>query len=228
MTNALNKHAEVALEGEPYQPVFVNTLRFFEQVSQSLATQTPPFWNDQRPMLFLNMIRAGQKHEQHPGFSVAHHVGFKLPRLEQHWEPLQAILGPYTFVYCLRPFPSHWLSVCNRWPGHSIAEMAALYLQSIRAAQAMQASDRVNLVAFGLEPMSKSPRDHLTDVGQAIGLSAPADWARRVNAAKKANATEKFNDAPRLELNEAERDFLNRHPNILRAYDDFWGGVPIA
>ncbi|WP_371154327.1 hypothetical protein [Jannaschia sp. 2305UL9-9] len=225
VTDALNRHPDVAIEGEPHAAALRETLAYIDRMDAEMAAVGAKYWQDSRADIFWAAVRGAQKQGLRRDRVKAGVEGFKLPRIEHQWSRIHGIVGPMTFVFCLRPFPEHWLSIWNRWPEQKIEDVAALFIQSIVHAGSMADCPEITLVSFGLPQMAANGASHLSGIGNALNLADVDGWAQSIDQHRRANAADKFTCAKRTTLTPEEQAFIDAHPNIAAAYDDHWRRV---
>jgi hypothetical protein len=236
ITNALNSHDDVAVQGEMYPAILDASLNYFSQTKEIYREIEKnkkneqvgdAIWKKNRKNIFYQMVRAGQKMAVLPRGKASPIQGFKLPRVEKSWRKIYRAAGKYSFLYCLRPFEPHFLSCANRWDS-KIEAVAEKYRESISLAMGMLSSDLVAFSAFSLERLESDPTTHLRQIADSLGLSDAPAWVAGVDPAKKANSAEKFVADKRTELNDEEAAFMSKNADLADLYDNFWAAFDKA
>ena len=225
ITNALNEHPDVFVSGEiPERHLLPAALEACAALRRAHEAEgrAPEEWAAIGPSLLVQIAATLRKEGPVRQRPKRHFQGFKSPRVEMAWREIAAIVGPFSFIYCLRPFAEHFLSCANRWPSARIGTLADRYLHSIHEAEAMMGAEDVTLAAFSLPGLAREGTSHLAAIGRRLGMREPAAWARRIDVERKANSAEKFVAEKRVELSPEEAGYIAGRPDLRAAYDGFW------
>lgn len=226
ITDALNKHPDVAIQGEVPPNILDHTLQFMHDCDQSFAKNTnqrwTTVWTKARIDMFDDILMSVQKR---PGGVIntairrkAKFTGFKLPAAVERLKELESVYKDPAFVLSIREFAPFHLSCVSRWPHLSIKDTSRNYLRAL--GEIRETVDRYERTfVFPLEHLKSHGVTLLKELGQFLGLPNVDEWAADVDPSKKANESEKFTTNKRVELSEQEKQFIENTPNMAMLYD---------
>ncbi|MCV3737725.1 sulfotransferase [Rhizobium sp. TRM96647] len=224
LTDALNKHPEVAIQGEIPSRVLDHALRFMTDAAADYKrpghVKWSRVWDKSRVALFEDIIAATQKRPDKSMRSDRHKAiftGFKLPAAVNRLEALGAVYGNPKFVLCIREFAPYHLSCVSRWPEKTIQSTAKNYLAALGSARkAIERGDQV--FVFPLERLKTDGVGPLRELGEFLGLSSVDAWLNLIDPSKKANEAEKFTKNKRTELTDEEKAYVEVTPLLHEFY----------
>ncbi|MDF1632195.1 sulfotransferase [Mycoplana sp. MJR14] len=224
VTNALNKHPEVCIQGEVPPSVLDNAIEFVTKTDAEFRSANYEKWNKTwlktRTALFEDMLAATQKYpdKTNTDRKKVAYTGFKLPAAVARLKELEAVYDDVRFVLCVREFVPFHLSCVSRWPKRTIKETSRSYLEAL--GHIRDVIDRTDKgFVFPLEHLKTHGAVLLKELGAFLDLPKVDSWVKLIDPSQKANQAERFTDKKRTELTEKERAFVENTTQMKILYD---------
>lgn len=149
------------------------------------------------------------------------YYGYKTPWHEFHFDFYNTFFHPVKprYIYCVRQFKGHFLSVTARWPERSIRFVAQKYVRSVRQARYMKQQRPDEVMIFVLNDYKQQGIQYLRQrLFEPLGITDVAEAEHRaeqgaVNTAGQLGFQKKAN------LTMLQKLFLKLYPHPLREFD---------
>jgi hypothetical protein len=222
VASALNRHPEILVQGEIPSPAMDNAVRFLSETGDYFASQ--PQWSagwerSRRDLLYAIWASMIKRRTRVTDATITW-FGHKTPRHDQYWEFYRNFfsdLGP-KYVFCMRNFADHYLSLSSMQEGQSIDRVAGEYRASVSRYAKMKAALGENVSLFVLDDLHDGGIDYIRErLFDRLGIEVDDRTLSRIDIARKANSTEAKGRERRRELTADERGFLEENPDLMEA-----------
>jgi hypothetical protein len=222
VANALNCHPAILVLGEIPRPVMDNAVRFLSETGGFFASerQWSVSWErSRRDLLFeiwASMIKGTPRV---PKAKIAW-FGHKTPQHERYWKFYQEFFGDVgpKYVFCMRNFVDHFLSISSMNDQHAIDHIARKYRASVTRYAQMKAELGESVSLFILDDLREGGIDYVREtLFERLGIDVDDRTLSRIDVSRQANSTEGAGRSRRRELTADERDFVERNQDLTEA-----------
>jgi len=233
VANALNRHPAIVVQGEIPKPAMDSAVRFLTETGQFFASvpQWSTSWeNSRRDLLYCiwaSMIKGKQRVS---GARIAW-FGHKTPQHDRYWEFYRNFFGEIgpKYVFCMRNFVDHYLSMASMNEAHSIERVAREYRASVARYAEMKAALGENVSLFILDDLRDGGIDYVREtLFERLGIEADRRTLSRIDVSRQANSTERKGRSRRRELAADESAFLKDNQDLMAALEALRAGRPLA
>jgi hypothetical protein len=233
VAGALNRSPTVLVQGEIPWEAMDNAVRFLSATTDYFASvpEWAASWQQSRRALLYALWTSMVKGRQRPARTTIAWFGHKTPRHDRYWEFYRDFLGDVTpkYVFCMRNFIDHYLSMNSMNERHTIDLVARDYRASVARYAEMKAALGDDVSLFVLDDLSTGGVDYLRDaVFERLGIDVDDQMLSRIDASRRANSTEGAGRSRRRELTVDERAFLDRNQDLLEALQALRAARPLA
>ena len=223
VAGALNRSPTVLVQGEIPWEAMDNAVRFLSETSDYFASvpEWAASWQQSRRALLYALWTSMVKGRQRAARTTIAWFGHKTPRHDRYWEFYRNFLGDDVspkYVFCMRNFVDHYLSMNSMNERHTIDLVARDYRASVARYADMKAALGDDVSLFVLDDLSEGGVDYLREtLFERLGIEVGDRTLCRIDASRRANSTEGAGRARRKELTLAERIFLDGNQDLLEA-----------
>jgi hypothetical protein len=222
VASALNRRRTVLLQGEIPWQAMDNAIRFLVETNDyfDCAPQWAKSWQHSRRALLYALWTSMVKGKQRAGRTVITWFGHKTPRHDRYWEFYRDFLGSVgpKYIFCMRNFIDHYLSMNSMNAGHSIDGVARDYRASVNRYAEMKAALGPDISLFILDDLKKGGVDYLREtLFERLGIEVDDRTLSRIDVSRPANSTEGAGRLRRKDLTADERAFLAKNEDLLEA-----------
>jgi hypothetical protein len=233
VAGALNRSPTVLVQGEIPSEAMDNAVRFLSETTAYFAS-VPDWaasWQQSRHALLYALWTSMVKGRQRPARTTIAWFGHKTPRHDRYWEFYRDFLGGISpkYVFCMRNFVDHFLSMSSMNEGYSIDLVAMKYRASVARYAEMKAALGDDVSLFVLDDLSAGGVDYLREtLFERLGIEGDDRTLARIDASRRANSTEGAGRSRRKELTAEECAFLDRNDDLLEALQALRAARPLV
>jgi hypothetical protein len=232
VANALNCHPAVLVLGEIPRPAMDNAVRFLSETGSFFASE--PQWSaswerSRRDLLFEIWASTIKGKPRVPGAGIAW-FGHKTPQHERYWKFYRDFFGDVgpKYVFCMRNFVDHYLSMSSLNELHAIDHIARKYRASVTRYAEMKAALGESVSLFILDDLREGGIDYVREtLFERLGIEVDDRTLSRIDVSRQANSTEGTGRPRRKELTAGERDFLEHNRDLMEALETLRAARPM-
>ena len=233
VAGALNCSPTVFVQGEVPPRAMDKAVRFLSETGDYFASvpQWATSWQQSRLTLLYALWMSMVKDERPVLRAPLNWFGHKTPRHDQYWQFYRDFLGDPSpkYVFCMRNFTDHYLSMNSMNPRHRIDVVAAKYRDLVARYAEMRVALGEDISLFILDDLMDGGLDYLREtLFERLGIEVDAGMLARIDPARRANSTEGAGKHRRRELSAAERAFLDENQDLLEALPALRAARPLA
>jgi hypothetical protein len=233
VANALNRSPTVLVQGEIPSQAMDNAIRFLSETTDYFAS-VPLWatgWEQGRPALLYALWTSMVKRSPRAVRRTITWFGHKTPRHDGYWEFYRDFLGDVVpkYVFCMRNFIDHYLSMNSMNGRHTIDRVAREYRASAARYAEMKAALGENVSLFILDDLREGGIDYVREtLFERLGIEVDQRTLARIDVAHRANSTEGAGTVRRTELTADERAFLSQNQDLSQALDALRAATPLG
>jgi hypothetical protein len=234
VANALNRSPTVLVQGEIPSQAMDNAIRFLSETTDYFASvpQWAAGWEQGRPALLYALWASMVKRNPRAVRRTITWFGHKTPRHDSYWEFYRDFLGDDVvpkYVFCMRNFVDHYLSMNSMNERHTIDRVATEYRASATRYAEMKAALGENVSLFILDDLREGGIDYVREtLFERLGIEVDQRTLARIDVVHQANSTEGAGRSRRRELTVGERVFLDKNDDLLEALEALRAGRPLV
>jgi hypothetical protein len=233
VAGALNRSPTVLVQGEIPWEAMDNAVRFLSATTDYFASvpEWAASWQQSRRALLYALWTSVVKGRQRPARTTIAWFGHKTPRHDRYWEFYRDFLGNVTpkYVFCMRNFIDHYLSMNSMNERHTIDLVARDYRASVARYAEMKAALGDDVSLFVLDDLSEGGLDYVREaLFERPGIEFDDRTLARIDASRRANSTEGAGRQRRKELTADERGFLDRNDDLQEALQALRAARPLV
>jgi len=222
VANALNRHPAILVLGEIPRPAMDSAVRFLSETGSFFASE--PQWSaswehSRRDLLFEIWASMIKGKPRVPETKIAW-FGHKTPLHERYWKFYRNFFGDVgpKYVFCMRNFVDHYLSMSSMNEGHAIDHIARKYRTSVARYAQMKAALGESVSLFILDDLREGGIDHVrVTLFERLGIEVDDRTLSRIDVSRQANSTEGAGRPRRKELTAEERAYLEENQDLMEA-----------
>ena len=233
VANALNRHPAIVLHGEIPDPAMVRAVRFLTQTDkyfESIPEWATTWRRSHRDLLYC-IWSSILKRKQLGTRDKIEWFGHKTPGHDQYWKFYRDFLGDLRpkYVFCMRNFTDHYLSIKSLNPKHTIFRSAKRYRATVNRYAEMKAELGDNVSLFILDDLRDGGIDYVrTTLFERLDIEVDDLTLARTDVSVKANSTEGHGRSRRQELSADEIAFLEKNQDVLEGLEAVRAARPLA
>jgi hypothetical protein len=233
VANALNRSPTVSVQGEIPPEAMDHAVRFLSETADYFASvpQWAASWEQSRRALLYALWTSMVKGRQRAARTTIAWFGHKTPRHDRYWEFYRDFLGEVgpKYVFCMRNFVDHYLSMNSMDEGYTIDLVAKKYRASVARYAEMKAALGDDVSLFLLDDLREGGLDYVREtLFERLGIEVDDRALSRIDASRRANSTEGAGRSRRKELTADERAFLDRNDDLLEALQALRAARPLV
>jgi Sulfotransferase family len=233
VANALNRHPAIVVHGEIPKPAMENAIRFLRRTDKFFATvpQWSAAWQASQRELLYCMWASMVKGKQLESTADTAWFGHKTPRHDRYWKFYREVFGEVCpkYVFCMRNFVDHYLSMHSMCQDLSIANVARKFRGSVARYAEMKATLGDNVSLFILDDLREGGIDYVrTTLFEGLDIEVERRALARINVSRQANSTEGHGRTRRRELTADESAYLEVNQDLMEGLDAVRAARPLA
>ena len=233
VANALNRSPTVRVQGEIPPEAMDRAVRFLSETTDYFASvpQWAASWEQSRRALLYALWASMVKGRPREFPTAIAWFGHKTPRHDRYWEFYRDFFGEVgpKYVFCMRNFIDHYLSMNSMNLAFTIDLVASKYLASVARYAEMKAALGDDVSLFLLDDLRQGGVDYVREtLFERLGIAHDERTLSRIDAARRANSTEGAGRPRRKELTVAERAFLDDNPDLVEALPALRAARPLV
>lgn len=220
VANALNRHPAIVVQGEIPKPAMERAVQFLTRTGEYFASvpQWSASWeHSQRDLLYCiwsAMIKSKQLRRR----AKIAWFGHKTPRHDQYWEFYRDFLDLTRpkYVFCIRNFVDHYLSVKAMKESHTMDRIAEEYRLSVNRYAAMKAALGDDISLFILDDLREGGIDYVrVMLFEGLGIEVDDSTLARIDVTRQANSSKGHGRSRRKELSGDEMAFMEENQELM-------------
>lgn len=234
VANALNRHPAIIVHGEIPKPAMDSAVRFLSEASAFFASemQWAASWEQNRRDLLYGIWVSMIKGTPRARSGTIAWFGHKTPRHDRYWEFYRDFFGEDrgpSYVFCMRNFVDHYLSMNSMNENHVIDRIAREYRASVARYAEMKAALGEKVSLFLLDDLREGGIDYVrATVFERLGIEVDQRTLSRIDVSRQANSTEGAGRSRRRQLSTDEGAFLEQNEDLGTALEALRSATPIA
>jgi hypothetical protein len=233
VASALNRSPVVRVQGEIPWQAMDNAVRFLSETTEyfTSAPQWAASWHYSRHALLYALWTSMVKGRPRAIRTAITWFGHKTPRHDRYWEFYRDFFVDVKpkYVFCIRNFVDHYLSMNSMNERHSIDSIARDYRVSVARYAEMKAALGEDISLFVLDELGEGGVDYLRrTLFEGLGIEVDDRTLSRIDVSRRANSTEGAGRSRRTELSAEERKFLERNTDLLDALQALRAARPLG
>jgi hypothetical protein len=233
VANAFNRSPSVLVQGEiPSQPMD-NAVRFLSETTEYFASvpRWAEGWEQGRRALLYALWASMVKRKPPTVRSAITWFGHKTPGHDIYWEFYRDFFGDVSpkYVFCMRNFVDHYLSMNSMNERHTIRRVAREYRASVARYAEMKRVLGDNVSLFILDDLREGGIDYVREtLFERLGIEVDRQTLSRIDVSHRANSTEGTGRSRRKELTVDEGAFLEENPDLMEGLEALRAASPLA
>jgi hypothetical protein len=233
VASALNRHPAIVVQGEIPKQAMDSAVRFFTETGQFFTSvpQWSTSWENSRRDLLYCIWASTIKGKQRVSRARISWFGHKTPQHDLYWEFYRNFFGEIgiKYVFCMRNFVDHYLSMVSMNQAHSIEGVARQYRASVARYAEMRAALGENVSLFILDDLRDGGIDYVREtLFERLGIEVDRHALSRIDVSRQANSTERKGRLRRRELTADESAFLEDRQDLMGALEALRAARPLV
>jgi hypothetical protein len=233
VANAFNRHPAILVQGEIPSHAMDNAVRFLSETTDYFASvpRWAAGWEQGRRALLYALWVSMVKRKPLAVRTMITWFGHKTPGHDSYWEFYRDFFGDIgpKYVFCMRNFIDHYLSMNSMNERHNIRRVAREYRASIARYAEMKTALGENVSLFVLDDLREGGIDYVREtLFERLGIEVDRQTLSRIDVSHRANSTEGTGRSRRKELTVDERVFLDKNDDLLEALQALCAARPLG
>lgn len=227
--HVLNQFRQVTVQGEIPPPVMRTVKRMFDEIqifygnssrvgrNEEIASRRIELWNRKKASLMFSVWSGLSKDREKRPSRMCKYFGYKCPGHEIYFDFYNDFFQVKPFyIYCIRNFVDHYLSISSIWPRKKIESVADGYLNSIEMYHRMKGEMSERVLLSNLDDLKIGGTGYINEnILRPLRLRLNPLVFAKLNTLSARNATEDMQGVRRRRrLNREEAAYVRAHPEL--------------